>query len=222
MTAPHPDQRWGNISFAQHGDDFMILNLFELLGVPDNEGPSWLDLGAHHPESISNTKLLSDKGRWGVNVEANPNLMALLQAQRPHDVNLNIGIGLSHGVNVFHMYSPTSGRNTFSDLEVEAMARLMTVREEITLPITTLNQLVYDELGGVFPPLLSCDIEGLDLEVMRQTNFSYHPPKIICVETRRQQSWEMIAALKGKGFSPYCRMGENLFFVLEELTRKCF
>jgi hypothetical protein len=78
----HRDQKWGPTSYAQHGDDFQILNLFNLLGI---DRPTYIDLGAHHPETISNTKLLYDRGSRGINVEANPNLFKAFESQRLGD-----------------------------------------------------------------------------------------------------------------------------------------
>ncbi len=67
----HPDQRFGGVTHAQHGDDIIIRAVFDNLGI---DNPSYLDIGAHHPTNISNTKLFYDAGSRGINVEANPNL----------------------------------------------------------------------------------------------------------------------------------------------------
>ena len=207
----HPDQQFGHISFAQHGDDFMILNLFRLLGV---EKPNYLDLGAHHPMTISNTCLLYKLGARGVNVEANPSLYDFFRAARPDDVNVNIGVGPEEQVEAtFYKYSETSGRNTFSPKEVAAFTE-MEVREMIKLPVKTINQIVIDHCSGRFPKFLSCDIEGYDYLVLKSADFEKHgKPMVICVETRKAEGTKMKSMLDEKGFFCYCRMGENLFFV---------
>ena len=53
----HPDQLFGDKTYAQHGDDLVIRAIFHSLGIAT---PSYLDVGAHHPERISNTKLFYD------------------------------------------------------------------------------------------------------------------------------------------------------------------
>ncbi len=206
-----PDQHFGCISYAQHGDDFMVLNLFKLIGI---ERPSYLDLGAHHPQNISNTKLLYDRGSRGVNVEANPNLIATFRAERPGDTNLNLGVGPVAGEATFFMYSDSSGRNTFSAEEVKSLEGVLEVKKEIRLGIVTLDSIVDRYCKGAYPAFLSCDIEGLDFGVLSGASFDVNRgPVVICVETRRHETSRMRSMLDRKGFFLYCRMGENLFFV---------
>lgn len=209
---PHPDQHFGCHTYSQHGEDLMLLNIFNLLKV---KKPSYLDLGAHHPTIISNTKLLYDRGSRGVNVEANPNLIAEFNKERPEDINLNIGVGLRKGESFFFMYSPTSGRNTFSIEEVSAMAGIMSPpTARMQLQTKTINQIVMEHCNARFPNLLSCDIEGLDYAVLDDADFnSMLGPMVICVETRPKEAERMIHMLYKKDFFVYCRMGENLIFV---------
>lgn len=210
----HPDQTYGPTTYAQNGEDLMILNLFDLLDVPV---PSYLDLGAHHPVILSNTKALYDRGSHGVNVEANPNLIESFKLYRPDDINLNLGVGPVAGEATFYMYSDTSGRNTFSADEVAGQVGLLTVKRELPLPIATVNDIVRDHCSGDFPQFLSCDLEGLDFGVLSGADFVSSSPMIICVETRRDNTKRMAAMLERKGFTVYCRMGENLLFVRNNL-----
>ncbi len=205
--AGHRDQRWGCTSYAQHGDDFMLVNLFELIGI---ERPSYLDLGAHHPLTISNTCLLYERGSRGVNVEANPYLMAAFDAERPHDINVNCGVGIKAGAAPFYMHSDKSGLNTFSHADTLLWVNNFDV---MTLPVMTLNDIVDKHCGGRFPNILLSDIEGLDYVVLYSADFSHSSPLVICVETRLNESRRMIEMLRTKSFSLYCRLGGNLFFV---------
>lgn len=77
-------------SYAQHGKDVIIINLFKLLGI---EKPSYIDIGDHHPYEISNTALLYELGSNGINIEANPNLLEEFKKERKHDINICCGIG---------------------------------------------------------------------------------------------------------------------------------
>lgn len=210
----HPDQKYGCVSFAQHGDDLVILNIFGLLGI---ERPSYLDLGAHDPVIISNTALLYEKGSRGVNVEANPNLYSNFLTQRPEDTNVNVGVGLRNGDFTFYMYSPTSGRNTFCKEEVKSLEGVLSVKQEISLPMLTLSEIVKMYCGGIYPDILLSDLEGLDYEVVESADFSNSKPKVIVIETRKQDTDKVKSLLQRKGFKIYCRMGENLFFVRDDI-----
>lgn len=221
----HPDQHFGHRTYAQHGDDLMLLNLFDLIGI---EKPSYLDLGAHDPFIISNTALLYARGSRGVNVEANPYLHQKFVEHRPEDKNLNVGVGTLPGTATFYQYSETSGRNTFSMEEVKSLEGKMKVVCETVLPVRTLKQIVMEDCGSRYPDLLSCDIEGLDFQVL-STLPKLQPamppwalPKVICVETRRHETVSMQRMLGEKGFQLHCRMGENLFFVRLDYVKLLF
>jgi FkbM family methyltransferase len=222
---PHPDQKFGCFTYAQHGDDLMLLNLFTLLGIEPAEGKLYyMDLGAHHPSTISNTKLLYEWGYRGINIEANPNLIDAFNRERPGDLNINVGIGTlpSQTKAAFYMYSDTSGRNTFSESEVQSLKGVMTVRKEIELDIKTLDQVVSEYCEGKYPVLLSCDIEGSDYEVLKSADFSMSSPIIICVETRRNHTYRMSFMLQEKGYERLCRMGENMFYVRRDYLELVF
>jgi FkbM family methyltransferase len=208
----HRDQRYGPTSYAQHGDDFMILNIFDQLRI---EKPSYIDLGAHHPETISNTKLLYDRGSRGINVEANPALFGAFLKERPEDINVNVGVGILSGSMTFHMYGETSGRNTFSIDEVEAVKPLgLTVRRKIELPVMTVNEILDKYNKGRWPHFLNCDIEGLDFDILKSLELvGSWAPVLICVETRADATYRMQRMLQEKGYAYHCRMGENLFFI---------
>ncbi len=166
----HPDQYFGCITYSQHGEDLMILNLFKQIGV---DRPSYLDLGAHHPSDIANTRLLYERGCRGVNVEANPSLIEAFIIERPEDVNVNAGVGFSYGQELFYMYDDRSGRNTFSKKEVERFEaqsdfRVKKVIKLMTLP---LSAIIKKYCNGIFPDFLNCDIEGMDYRILEQVDF---------------------------------------------------
>jgi FkbM family methyltransferase len=203
------------VSFAQHGDDLMILNIFKLLEI---QKPSYLDLGAHHPFLISNTALLYGLGGRGVNVEANPVLLESFKKWRPQDKNINVGVGPEPGTKEFFMYNDTDGRNTFCPKEVESLKATHTVCKTLMIDVLTLDQIVEAYCDGKYPDLLSCDIEGFDYSVLQSADMSKTWPKVICVETRRHESWQMRILLASKDFNYHCRMGENLFFVHKDVA----
>lgn len=205
------EQRWGGTTYAQHGDDLILLNLIELLGLSN---PSWLDIGAHHPTTISNTRLLYDRGMRGVNVEANPFLIKQFYRERKFDTNICVGVAPEAGEREFFMHSDLGGRNTFCPKE--AVSDNQVVVKSQVLPVKTLNQIVNEYCNYQFPELLLMDIEGLDYSVLDGADFSNSKPHIICVETRRSETLRMSEMLRRKGFRWCFRMVENCFFVRAE------
>lgn len=217
----HADQRWGPTTYAQHGDDLMLLNLCELLGIYPGTEPTWLDVGCHHPTTISNTRLLYDRGYHGVNVDANSHLMLAFAGERPRDTNVCTAVGIDAGRYPFHVFHPDSGRNTLSQAEVDRVRPVMGEPLEVAMvQVVTLNQLVDQQLGRFFPPILLLDVEGLDFDILNATRFDPHPPQVIVVETRLEDTLRMVQVGAWKGYRPLVRMGENLFLVRVDLHDK--
>lgn len=216
----HADQPFGHTSYAQFGEDFIIANIFEMLGIAN---PTYLDVGAHHPLNCSNTALLYARGSRGLNVEANPNLIAAFQALRPDDVNLHLGVGLTSGVLDFFMIDAWSGRNTFDRATAEAFVRAhpaFQISRVIPVPVMTLSDIVSQHCAGRFPDFLSIDVEGLDYDILAATAFDSDRPSVICAELvsggDRSDSERMIALLTERGFLPYVRTVGNIIFLRSE------
>lgn len=212
----HPDQHYGHVSYSQHGEDLMILNVFTLLGIFQG---NYLDLGAHHPTNISNTKLLYDLGWSGVNVEANPHLIDRFHVERPMDRNLNIGVGPKAGIMPFYMYDNFSGLNSLVKSEVK---KHIAAPDKIDVQVLTVNEIIDKFCDGVWPQLLCMDLEGLDYSVLESAILhTLNRPRVICVESRKGDT-KMQDLLWNKGYQSLCRMGENLIFIqkfdLDQLT----
>jgi FkbM family methyltransferase len=216
----HSDQAFGAISYAQHGDDFITLNLFNNIGITK---PSYLDIGAHHPYNISNTALLYRRGCRGVNVEANPNLITAFEHARPEDINLNLGVSDKRGKMTFYMIDDFSGRNTFDKKVAEEFITAhpeFSIQSEIAIETVTVNDIVRDYCNGQFPDFLTIDVEGLDNAILKSIDFKKHAPKIICVEVvsgnNSDYSLETKEILAQNGFTPYFRAVSNIFFIKNE------
>src|SRR5687767_14108710 len=83
-------RRTGKVSYAQCGEDLIVDYVFTALGV---QGPTYLDIGANDPVSLSNTYLFYRRRCAGVCVEPNPPLCEAFRRKRPRDHCLNVGVG---------------------------------------------------------------------------------------------------------------------------------
>ena len=205
-------QRYGNRVYSQHGEDLMLLNLTELMGISK---PSYLDLGAHHPENLSNTKLLYDSGSRGINVEANPLLIQEFLNQRPEDTTINAGVGVNSDWLPFYICNEDEARSTFhSELLIN---QGFTIKDVMTLPIVSINKIVRDHCNGLWPDILLTDIEGMDYTVLRDAQFGEfikeNKPKIIVAEIGFEKNSKLELLMKSRGYTLYCRMICNLIFV---------
>ena len=169
-------------SYSQCGEDLIVRYIFDALKIST---PSYLDIGAHHPSYLSNTKLLYETGSHGVNVEPDPTLIGAFNLQRPKDVNLNVGIApLDETLPFYVMYPRTL--NTFSRKEANAAVEegkgKIRIEEIIQVPVMSINNLIAAHFDAS-PDFLSLDVEGMDLTILECLDFSKTRPKVICVET---------------------------------------
>ena len=208
----------GRRSFAQQGEDLILYNLLcHDLNLP---APSYLDVGAGDPVLSNNTYALYLTGCRGVLVEPNPALVRKLEAVRPGDVVLGCGVGLEEAADAD--YYVIRGRwplNTFS-VETVAEYRRQSVADPvekvIKMPLIPINRLMADCFGGA-PDLLSIDIEGLDLAVLRTLDFRAHRPAAICAETKKpgmsHDSTPVAQFLRGKCYVACAGSLYNTIFV---------
>lgn len=210
--------RFGDKSYSQHGEDFMLLNLTELLDIPKAR---WIEFGSNNPEIDSNTKLLYDRGHRGVNVEANPNLIQAFYERRPEDINLNVGVGVNSGILPFYMVDDHSGLNSFCKAEIERIN--MPITKVLDLPVRTVKDLLDTYCGGIWPEILFTDVEGLDHDILASCEFtSDNKPHLICSEIRPWESQRTKDLLISKGYFVYCRMTANLIFIRNEDKDKVY
>jgi FkbM family methyltransferase len=183
---PPSDLYQGRRSFAQQGEDLILYNL--LCHDLKLQAPSYLDVGAGDPVLSNNTYALYLTGCRGVLVEPNPTLVRRLKAVRPGDIVIGCGVGLEDVTDAD--YYVIRGRwplNTFSSEAVAEYRKASAadpVEHVLRMPLIPINRLMADHFGTA-PDLLSIDIEGLDLAVLRTMDFRTHRPAAICAETKK-------------------------------------
>lgn len=170
----------GQQSFSQCGEDLIARFAFNALQIA---APSYLDIGAHHPSYLSNTRLFYDDGSCGINIEPDPDLFNAFQKERHRDTNLNIGVGDKEGELAFYVMSVRT-LNTFSEEEARRIEREGSIHIErvVPVPVVPVNSLM-DKYCPNGVDFLSLDVEGMDLSVLHSLDFRRHRPKLVCVET---------------------------------------
>lgn len=211
-------------SYSQCGEDRIIQFIFQALQV---SRPSYLDIGAFNPFFINNTALFYRQGATGWNVEPNPHLIRKFEKERPRDRNLSIGISDTAGTAPFYiMKQPTL--STFSRPDAERMQAEMGIAivETIGVKVMSLPAFIEEECNGKFPNLLSLDVEGLDLAIVRSMHDCSTLPKVICAETVAYaadsfgpKNKELIAEIEKLGYRIYADTFVNTIFLRNDLWK---
>ncbi len=206
----HPYQWYGGRTYAQHGDDLALLNLFGGLRVSK---PSYLDVGAHHPFRLSNTALLYQRGSRGINVEAHPQLIDDFKLHRPEDINVNVAVVADRRITSATLYCGDINTTVEGSLD-DAYGGS---KYEVTVPTMHIEDLIDKYADGKWPHLFSLDAEGCDLEIINGINWGRDVmPLIICVEAVSQMgdiSAELKKKLTSVGYFMHSWCGGNMLFV---------
>jgi FkbM family methyltransferase len=172
-------------SYAQAGEDMLVSHAFVELGI---RRPTYLDIGAHHPTWLSNTFFFYRRRSHGVLVDADPAVMRKLKLRRPRDELVNAAVAGTDGERTMYMFRGATFNlahmNTLSEEQAEEFRREgWTQVGTMTVPVLSPTTLIERHCQGRAPDLVSLDIEGVDLEVLRAWDFARFRPKAIIVET---------------------------------------
>lgn len=216
--------------YGQCGED-LIVNA--LLGAMEParfaEGRlRYLDLGANHPVSTSNTWRLYELGHSGVLVEPIPHLAAELRRVRPRDVVLQKAVVPTLEASRVRLH--LSGAHEVSSLSAEFVAHFHhgrpgatladTVVHTLMVGATTLDAVLEEHFAAEPPDLLDVDLESMDLPVLRSLDFERFAPRVIVVEPSdrfrveptRRTSELLSELLRDRGYVLVARTAVNLIF----------
>ena len=181
-------------SYSQYGEDAYFLkelSEFNLIGS------IYVDVGAGHPTSGSNTYLLYRKGLSGVVIEPNRELLFLHQVIRPQDIAIGVGCGQDVSLSKFQVFS-TPVRSSFSQEDVkQTLARNIRISRTEYLPILPLD-LILAEIEYDWICLLSIDTEGLDYEVLLGATQTLKKTLFICIEANESETEKKIIGVLQK------------------------
>lgn len=213
------------ISYAQSGEDLIVKFIFDSLRIFQ---PSYIDIGAYHPEIYSNTSLFYQNGSRGINIEANPDLINDFCERRSKDINLNIGISETSGEMDFYIMS-TRTLSTFSKAEAELYSKDNNYKIEkiVSIEVFTVNQIIESYLDGQFPDFLSLDVEGKDLQILESIDYSKSAPLVICVETisfsdvicEGVKNLSIVEFLESQGYVMYADTYINSIFIKKDIWK---
>jgi FkbM family methyltransferase len=197
-------------SYSQQGEDTYI---WQKLSEFDLGGSAYIDIGANHPSSLSNTYLLYRHGLHGIVVEPNIELLALHRSIRPRDVQVNVGCGRAPAVSGFQILA-TPVLSSFNATSGDTHNRTSGVRLLRTeyLPVLPLD-LFSSILECEYFCVLSIDTEGSDYDVVLGACKTLEKSLFLCIEANTSDDeHQLIDLLRTYAFEFDKRLGCNLIF----------
>jgi FkbM family methyltransferase len=204
------------ISYAQQGEDLVLHSLFRNFG---GTPPTYLDIGAYEPVRRNNTYFFYARGSKGVLVEPNVDMADKCRRVRPRDTVLTVGIGVTDdpAADFYLMTEPelhTLDKEQAERLQRDGFAAVVSV---IKMPLVNVNAVIDDHFGGSAPDLLSIDVEGLELPILKTFDFARFRPKVVCADTlvtgTRRLRPETAAFMAAHGYEVRSMTYANTIFV---------
>ncbi|MBS1632173.1 MAG: FkbM family methyltransferase [Bacteroidetes bacterium] len=215
-------------SYSQSGEDIIISDLFRRLKI---NFPNYLDIGANDPVALNNTYRIYIRGGHGVCVEPNPVLYRKLLKKRKKDICINTGVAFDHQKEAIYYIFPEKyhGLNTFSKADAEFWQNIGTseigihkIEKTLKMPLIGINEII-NKYFQSHPNLISIDVEGLDLQILKSLDFENYKPEVFCIETLKHsagkaesKNHELINFLISKGYFVYADTYINTIFCRKE------
>jgi FkbM family methyltransferase len=212
-------------SYSQAGEDAIIRYLFKDYGIKKIK---YLDLGTNIPNFGNNTYWFYLNNSNGVCVEADYILYQKIKKIRHKDNVIHAGVSISNQKkSIFYVFNEPA-LNTFdkSEANKRTISGKYSILKEVEVDLININTLISNNFD-TFPDLISIDIEGLDLDVLKSLDFDkFHVP-VFCVETCeysethiRPKNNTIIDFMLSKGYFIYADTYINTIFVNKKWFNK--
>jgi FkbM family methyltransferase len=166
-----------SINYSQTGEDAVIRSLLD-----ETRPGVYVDVGCHDPIRCSNTLSLYLHGWRGINIDANPRLIERFKAVRRRDIAVCAVISDQEREMTFHEFDDELV-STVSEEVLPQWQSKWRKRGERLVRTRTLESVLRENLEPTVDiGLLSVDVEGHDLAVLRSVDLNVFRPKLIVVE----------------------------------------
>ncbi len=173
----------------------------------------YIDVGANHPSSLSNSFLFYRSGLSGVVIEPNQELLKLHRFIRPKDIAIGIGCGSHSVVKTFHHFT-TPVLSSFVDQNIsQSIAKNFRIWRTESIPILPLD-LALSEFRYGWIYFLSIDTKGNDFNVVLGAVKTLENTLYLCIEVGNLENENIIVNwIQKKGFLVVKRFGCNLLAI---------
>jgi FkbM family methyltransferase len=167
-----------SLHYSQEGEDILLHRLFG-----ERAEGFYVDIGAHHATRFSNTFSLYRRGWRGINVDATPGSMTSFHALRQRDVNLECLVSDRREPLRMHLFREPALNTTNASLASSYVAQGSEEIGEVELTPRRLADIMNEHVpAGTNIDLLSVDVEGEELGVLRSGDWDVYRPTFVIIE----------------------------------------
>jgi FkbM family methyltransferase len=201
-----------NLVFGYLAEDLIASRL---LGAHARKG-FYVDIGCHDPVQLSNTLLLYQAGWRGVNVDAQPRIVAEVARQRPGDRCVCALVGEPAQQRELVVFGD-GALSTADPTLAAAWAEKSPVVARLPMETRSLSDIL-DEHGPIpTVDFLNVDVEGMELEVLSSLDFARYDVRLLAAEIHglslaSPSSAPLVQFLDGRGFVLIAYNGLTAFF----------
>lgn len=172
--------KWKSSASSQYWEDLFIDRVLKY-----KDKWFYIDIWAHDPSKLSNTKIFYDRWWKWINIDANPILIEKFNKERINDKNINIGITWNEWSEIDFYVMRELWLSTFSkeNMEADIKNRWAKLNNIIKVKTLRLQDVIEKELKrNDIIDFISIDVEWLDYEVIKSYDWEYIRPKVVCIE----------------------------------------
>ena len=163
-------------SYSLGGVDLLLNHIFR-----NKNNGLYIDVGCNHPIKNNNTYLLHKRGWGGINIDLDETSIQQFKMLRPRDVNVNSCVSKENGTAELYYYHEKSPINTINkDVSLYHKAKYNKI---IPIKTSTLDSIIENsKFKNQKIDLLSIDVEGSELDVLKGFNLKKYYPDLIVIE----------------------------------------
>lgn len=193
--------------YSQNSEDLWLFNYF------NKKNGFYIDIGAYHPEMLSNTALFYNNGWSGINIDPIKEKILVFNKYRKRDINVNCAVGKKGKVNFFKGLRSKDANDACSSFDEKIIKSFNVPYKKIKVDVLPLSYILDKHLpNGKKIDFFDIDVEGQDLNVLKTNNWKKYSPKIILIETSHVNYNEVEKYLNNKGYLKINEFGENTIF----------
>lgn len=207
--------------FGQWAEDVLVRKLFD----KSKKDGIYLDIGAYHPFTHSNTAYFWMKGWHGFNIDANPHTIKLFEKYRPEDTNIWTAIvpsaDFESGTQQISLMLPSKADYSSGVAATGTVSNLLGVErgfsESHKVPASSIYSLIKKHsITNI--DYLNIDIEGYDEVILNEIDFSLITPTVVTVEDysddlEQLATSKITSLMKVNGYSLAGRAGPTSVFL---------